>query len=492
MTSFEWESFLQQWSQEILESMKEDQLAQLPQEAIASCWLGYPGATEQQICQVESRLGVRLPPSYREFLKVTNGWRQTTSFIRRLWSTEGIERFALRHQKWIDAFTNHHESTQVSFEHAIELDELWEPPTIADEEYFDYGKDQDCSKLRVEYLKTAIEISDVGESSIYLLNPQVVTEDGEWEAWFFGDWLPGADRYRSFREMMEAEYQNFLELRDPTLEQNGVAIKSELIDETEAFVSVDLTPTQEAESFQPATSTEFEEPLPEQEPWKVLKRFTIAFQSRKIGDRAEYQTLVTSEDAQQQQSWSGLADPKLRQWLRQQIADSIVAKYVPAPESPEPLADSTPQKPATLSKAAYVQLEIDQLIVRQDARPKAYIVVSPAKLKESGSMVVDSLMSHEPFSIEVAFRLVGQPELQFTSHPITYKAVFYAQSRITGKHYALGETKPQTWIEGQATYSAILEDTMLEPGIYRLQALATLKGIQANHAFLEMPLVQVM
>ena len=64
----------------------------------------------------------------------------------------------------------------------------------------------------MEYLQTALEISDVGDAGIYLLNPQVVTEEGEWETWFFANWLPGATRYRSFQELMEAEYQNFLTL----------------------------------------------------------------------------------------------------------------------------------------------------------------------------------------------------------------------------------------------------------------------------------------
>jgi hypothetical protein len=41
----------------------------------------------------------------------------------------------------------------------------------------------------------------------------VVFADGEWEAWFFANWLPGASRYRSFAEMMEAERQNFLDLQ---------------------------------------------------------------------------------------------------------------------------------------------------------------------------------------------------------------------------------------------------------------------------------------
>ena len=39
---------------------------------------------------------------------------------------------------------------------------------------------------------------------IFLLNPQVMTTDGEWEAWFFGmSTTPCVYRYRSFGEMME-------------------------------------------------------------------------------------------------------------------------------------------------------------------------------------------------------------------------------------------------------------------------------------------------
>jgi hypothetical protein len=40
----------------------------------------------------------------------------------------------------------------------------------------------------------------------------VVTPEKEWEAWFFANWLPGAARYRSFREMMKAERESFLRL----------------------------------------------------------------------------------------------------------------------------------------------------------------------------------------------------------------------------------------------------------------------------------------
>jgi SMI1 / KNR4 family (SUKH-1) len=213
-SAFDWESFLRRWSQEVIEAIG-DERGKLPIKVMKSGWLGYGGATEEQIADAEARLGKSLPPSYRAFLKVSNGWRQTTPFISKLWSTKEIEWFAVKHQTWIDAFSE-------KFGHLpAEADSG--SPIISDQEYFVYGDEQDCSKLRVGYLQTALEISRRGEGAIYLLNPQVVNEDGEWEAWFFGDWLPGGDRYRSFQEMMQAEYKNFLELRE-VIEASSVPI----------------------------------------------------------------------------------------------------------------------------------------------------------------------------------------------------------------------------------------------------------------------------
>jgi hypothetical protein len=65
------------------------------------------------------------------------------------------------------------------------------------------GEKQDCVFFRWAYLEQCIQISDVSDSGVYLLCPDVRTKDGEWEAWFFANWNPGADRYRSFRELVE-------------------------------------------------------------------------------------------------------------------------------------------------------------------------------------------------------------------------------------------------------------------------------------------------
>src|SRR5215472_5834493 len=102
MTLFNWQDLMTAWNQELLAD--EDIRADLPPAVFASGWLGYPGATEEQMIQLEERLGTPLPPSYREFVRFTNGWREAGYFIHQLWSTEEIEWHAVRHQDLIDAW----------------------------------------------------------------------------------------------------------------------------------------------------------------------------------------------------------------------------------------------------------------------------------------------------------------------------------------------------------------------------------------------------
>ncbi len=172
MDRFDWQSFLKHWAEEMLDVAEDTN--DLPQQAIEARWLGFPGATDQQIIEVEMRLGVALSPSYTEFLKVTNGWRQPQAHwaasAGSLWQISQVQWFAVANQDWIDAYT---------------------------ESYQAGGQ-----------LQTVLQISDDGDG-VYLLNPKVVESNGEWEAWFFANWNPGADKYRSFQEMMQAQYQSW-------------------------------------------------------------------------------------------------------------------------------------------------------------------------------------------------------------------------------------------------------------------------------------------
>ncbi len=199
MSSFDWDRFLEQWSKEALNAGLCP--ADSPQGSAKSGCLGFPGAMEEQIVQAELRLGATLPPSYRAFLKASNGWYLPDSLIERLWSIEEIGWFSARHQDWIEQWTK---------AVAKYLPDSW---SIPDKEYLVYGDAQDSTlTFRDEYLKTTLEISPnyPDTSAIYLLNPQIITAEGEWEAWFFANWLQGAYRHSSFEDLMLAVHKDFV------------------------------------------------------------------------------------------------------------------------------------------------------------------------------------------------------------------------------------------------------------------------------------------
>src|SRR5690349_19977529 len=122
MSTRDWQDLLSKWNSELLNC--EDIVENLPSDVVSSGWLGYPGATEEQIAQAEARLDIHLPLSYRAFGQVTNGWRQVTHFIYKLWPVEEIEWFATRRRAWLDVFRD---------------PRLTLAPPISDEEYFLYG-----------------------------------------------------------------------------------------------------------------------------------------------------------------------------------------------------------------------------------------------------------------------------------------------------------------------------------------------------------------
>ena len=197
-TPEDWRDLLLRWNGELLTSTPID--ARVPEAAVRSGWLGLPAATEEQIAHAEARLGTTLPPSYRAFLRVSNGWPHTGTLVGRIYRVEEIGWFGERHRDWIDAWMSGAESQGPN-------------PPVPDEKYFVYGKAQNTVHMRPEYLDGALEVSEAFDGGIYLLNPQVVTPAGEWEAWFFANWLPGAIRHRTFWDMMTHEHEMFLQLR---------------------------------------------------------------------------------------------------------------------------------------------------------------------------------------------------------------------------------------------------------------------------------------
>jgi hypothetical protein len=454
MSSFNWERFLKRWSQEIIGSIGESR-RDLPPDVLKSGWLGYPGATEQQIASAEARLGKTLPPSYRAFLKVTNGWRQTPLFSNTLWSVAEIEWFAVRHQAWIDAFWKKTDQRPSESSNAKAP-----TPSTSDADYFVYGDEQDCSKIRIEYLQTALEISQRGDGVIYLLNPQIVTPDGEWEAWFFGDWLPGADRYRSFQDMMQAEYENFLELREPAnaaapIAEAAVARKPAAVIKT--VIETAIAPA--ATTPEPASTAS----VSAMEAWQTLASFTIECQTRPGHD--EQRTMIRDRATDTVEIRPDSDTAAMQQWMLTQLKGC--AEHTQAEEP--------------------VEVEITQLRVIRSPQTEQSMVANQVQ-----PLFSEAIQHGEPFALEVSMNVVGATAARLAERQLIYRAQCIAHHLSTRLDTDLGDITTRLPGGNQAACIAQFPEARLQqPGLYRLKVWVTLQNASASPGYFKVPLLHV-
>jgi hypothetical protein len=168
--------------------------AELTPEALSSGWCGSPPASASEILLVEERLGVKLPPSYRSFLSISNGWRPFNSFIERLVRVQEIERFS-----------------SADPQDLAMIQKYYREDDISDEAYRDYKTPKHNVALRHRYYPDSLIIGkkwDGGGGELLLINPHIVSPDGEWETIFFANWIPGNERYPSFRNFVEEAVNN--------------------------------------------------------------------------------------------------------------------------------------------------------------------------------------------------------------------------------------------------------------------------------------------
>lgn len=192
MQHYDWPTFLHDWNETLLtfardtddlDDLSEDENS--PTEQIFSGWLGYPGATEQQVFDLEQRLQTLLPPSYRSFLFASNDFRQPGNTVPRLYSIPQVDWYRNTDQATIDIWLQGFQESQKMYPDApAPLEDAFEPD-----------------------LPFTLQVSaeEQAGTAVYLLNPQKLSEDGEWEAWLFAHWVPGVNRYASFWELMQAE-----------------------------------------------------------------------------------------------------------------------------------------------------------------------------------------------------------------------------------------------------------------------------------------------
>jgi hypothetical protein len=190
-----WRPFLEQWSAEWIAGHDPDKDAPLAQEVVRDAWLGFAPASEAEVAAAEARLGRRLPPSLREFLLVTNGWRDAGNFIYRLAGAAELE--------WL---RDTDDRTWI---------EVWEDLAEDDVEEDEDGEEAfDVQEAKV--LARCLRLSLEGDAAVMLLDPDDVDVDGEWAAYWLASWSgEGPERYGSFHGLMRRQWVSFHALRKP-------------------------------------------------------------------------------------------------------------------------------------------------------------------------------------------------------------------------------------------------------------------------------------
>ncbi|MER5830418.1 SMI1/KNR4 family protein [Streptomyces sp. NPDC002130] len=184
-TAFDWWSFLLRWSGEWADSLPEDATRGADDEAaLQARWLGFPPASEERIAAMEERLGRRMPPSYREFLAVTDGWRHAGGFVWLLAGTESAH--------W------HADASGLADSFEEYLDE-------------DAGPEE---RREAEIWRRGLQLDVESDATYVLMDPEDVDEDGEWAVYTWASWraMP-PERHASFAAFMRDAYREFHSLR---------------------------------------------------------------------------------------------------------------------------------------------------------------------------------------------------------------------------------------------------------------------------------------
>jgi hypothetical protein len=182
-----WKPWLTRWSREWISSAESGDL----DPAVArDGWLGYAPATEAAVAAAESRLGVRLPPCYREFLLTTDGWRDAGMFVSQMRDTASVGWLRDIEPFWSEGWEEFY---------ALESDE---------------ADDQDPATRNP--FDNALMLSLEADSGVLFLDPEDVDEAGEWAAYSHFTWhAEPPTRFPSFAALMEHLYAEFHEMVQP-------------------------------------------------------------------------------------------------------------------------------------------------------------------------------------------------------------------------------------------------------------------------------------
>ena len=221
-----WRSFLKRWSEEWIASRDPGEGEPLDEAVVRDGWLGFEPASGAEIAAAEARLGRPLPPSLREFLLVSNGWRNAGEFIYQLAGTAELGWLRdLDDGGWLGSYSD----------------------------AYDSGFDEDEDYRVTPLLRRALQLSLDGDMAIMFLDPGDVDSEGEWAGYWLSSWSGnGPERHDSFYDLMYSQYASFHSLRKPaggTRDAWEAKVEQARLDALDGQIEGPLAVLEEAQEF---------------------------------------------------------------------------------------------------------------------------------------------------------------------------------------------------------------------------------------------------
>lgn len=248
---------------------------------------------------------------------------------------------------------------------------------------------------------------------------------------------------------------------------------------------------------------------PEEAEWEWLGAFIVDFRVSRMGDQViERQIKVEHRktdikgtwleddndknfiivDGQQLYPWMvEQLDDKLWQESDEHITQTSPAETTVAKISPtEAFPDETAPEEAPITEVATAAVEISQINLFQPPDVETPIDISLAHQPFTGF-----ISGGEPFTLEVAFELPAAYVANIANRQTTYNAQFHMRNLTTGAKISLGNTRSDSPVAGQMSYTARLFGVTLPPGLYRMGVLVMILNRPPQADYLEIPMLQV-
>lgn len=213
------------------------------------------------------------------------------------------------------------------------------------------------------------------------------------------------------------------------------------------------------------------------EQWQTVASFSIEVCADQTQDAPLYQMTAHHMETEETKIWPDIRTDKLQAWLYEQLVDTVLTDSA-SNLTTQSSSEGTRQhwfKP--LIKCLHIYQPSDSQQCQGTTRPNQ---IFPSSVK--GNM---------PFTLEMEFSIEEKEQFANVDADIFYKAECCARPLNQSEVLPLGSISFTPLFKKNDIHIAHFPEIELEPGLFCLQILLKIHGVNALPAFIQIPSLQV-